>query len=726
MAGLLDFFGLGGGSDPSSGLLSSDPQAAAAALQADMRNQQLAGMAAALLKSSGPSFMPHSFGQDIGNAILGGVQGRQNALSQAVAQQKLHGLLTGNALNDLTLNYYKNPDGGAAVPGKDMGVASGLVGPANPAGQPAIFSGGDLAPQMGPANPSILPGQIDQGDNSVRLPVPSYAGQTAPLPSAAGQIQPLTSSFAAPPQMAPSAVAGALPVPGQAAPIFDRAAMAQKAAGMFRVPGLAPQAVEMLKLANQGMPEGAYYGQDGALHAMPGYDQYVLDKSTNETMGKNLQTRDANGNIINQPGAVAANSAMAGGVEYGKSQGGLPAELAKIGATGAQTRKTEEFKGGITPAEMIVPVLGPDRKPTFDASGQPIYQKVQTTQLAKARAGNVGAGPSLTPQQEALLKVEGANLTAKTVRSQEGSVIPGTGAITAGLPVAPAPQGAPVAPARPPSVLWRSGAPASGPAAAPVATPQSASTAQPGTGGFTPGYGIPHALIAAETESGKGRADAMNAWGQTAVANQSLQQQLGALTEVAQRYNTGKLSPGATDVGGWIAALGLDPSKTLGDPANGEEFNKAASNLITRTIQASSSNPAHALWGTIEAGSPTAEKRPETNHDLVAQLSARANWESDLYAAAAEKFKNGVPSVDFVNEFTKAHPQKEYLDQARAAIPPFAGMSGSVDKPITVMGAKIPAKPLPNRWYVGKAVPGGKAMVNPDGTGWWVPSGQAQ
>lgn len=701
MAGLLDFFGFGGGSDPTGGLLASDPQAAAAALQADMRQQQLAGMAAGLLQSSGPSLMPHSFGQDLGNALVGGMQGRQSAMRNAAAQQQLRGALNSNALQDLTLKYYQDqnaPMGGGpsiVAPGKGPAVASGLMPQAQPVAQSAP-QGGLLGPDASGPLPAVLSGN------------PPDASAAPGMPQ--GPIG--TPSSAIAPQ-------------GSAAPIFDRAALANRAAGMFRIPGLAGQAVDLLKLANQGMPEGAFYGQDGALHTTPGYDQYVAGKATNETLGKNLQTHDAAGNIVNLPGAVAANSQMAGGVEGAKSRATLPAELTKIGASGAQTRKTAEFDASITPDSMTVPAVDPTTgKPIVDTNGQPLLQTVQTTKLARAQSGPVVGAPVLTPQQSALLDVQKHNLQNVPVRSQEGGILPGSGAITAGLP---APASPPLSvPGRPPSVLWRPGAGAASAGPAPEAPVQTASASPQSIGGFTTGYGLPHALISSETDAGKGRADQMKEWQKAAVGNQGLLQQLKSLSDVAQIYNTGKLSPDATNAAGWLSSIGANPEALLGDPSKGEEFDKIAANFLTQQVSNLSSQPAHAAFGTIGAGTMSSAKRPETNHDITAQLVARMRWENDLASDAAQKFPNGVPSTDFVSEFTKSHPTQKYLDQARSDIPPFAGMSGSTAKPIAVMGDKLPSKMLPNRWYSGKAVPGGKAVVNPDGTGWWVPNGAAQ
>lgn len=723
---LLDYI-FGGSSAPTSGLLASDPTAAASALHAEMRNQQLAGMAAGLLQASGPSFTPHSLGQDIGAGIIGGVQGRQNALRQAVAQQQLQGLTLQNQGTQNLLNYRQqmlqdlntDPSSPAAARASTMtgdqssAVPSGLLAPDQNSAQPAIFQtpGGNVSmPGQGSPAGSILPGQSNIGDSTIRLPAVSAAGEAAPAPGG-------------PPGAAPVPYAPKLAqTQNGPAPLIDPT-MALRNARLALANGDDKSAAVWLSQVKP--PDGYQYLSNGSQRAIPGgpADPTThLALGTADALGKGLLTRDANGNVVALPLSQETAARGAGLTAGAQANATLPADLTKIGATGNQTRKTAEFDASITPDTMTVPAVDSTGKPVVDSNGQPIMQTVQTSKLAKVQAGPVVAGQVLSPQQKAQLAVEQANLTNKTARSQEAGVIPGTGGITAGLPA----QAQPVVPAggRPNSVLWKPGAaPPAAPSATPIA-PQAIGGQVPA--GFTTGFGLPHALVAAETKSATGRAEAMTAWGHTAVANQSLQQQLGALTEVAQRYNTGKLSPGATDVGGWVAALGLDPTSTVGDPANGEEFNKAASNLITRTIQASSSNPAHALWGTIEAGSPTAEKRPETNHDLVAQLSARATWESDLYKAAAQQFPNGVPSTDFITKFTETHPQKDYLDKARAEIPPFAGMSGSMDKPLKTMGDKPPAKPLPNRWYTGKAVPGGKAMVNPAGTGWWVPTGPAQ
>jgi len=119
---------------------------------------------------------------------------------------------------------------------------------------------------------------------------------------------------------------------------------------------------------------------------------------------------DESGRVSLMPGFIGALTSS----ESAKAQAQLPAELKKIGATGAQNRTTEEFKVNLQDNHELVDA--------FDPASQTYYRTTRGNALTAANGGL----PLPAPGQETKL---GAQLNG-TFKMPDGSVIPAAPATT--------------------------------------------------------------------------------------------------------------------------------------------------------------------------------------------------------------------------------------------------------------------------------------------------------
>lgn len=313
----------------------------------DPNTMGLLGAMAGLGEAAMPSRMPVPIGAVLGKAASGLAQGAQAAQAYQKAQQE-------NALQKLTLQGWQNY----------MNAMGGQQSPQQPQGAPQ-------APQIPqvvqtPNQSSIAPSGLDLSKLSPAEQ--AYLARKDPTAFSNGVQNFQQSSIQAnnpplPPGVKTPIPAGMSSGQGQAA-LDPLAMLSQARAGMFPGgPGAAmfgPAASLYEKTLGQG-----YQGvrmPDGSLGVSPlnGIDRVRYMLANNEALGKGMgekqQQFDAQGNIVPMAGSLesAKQSAYAG--EYGKSQGGLPAELTKIGAQGSETRRNEAYKTALENANTTVSV----------------------------------------------------------------------------------------------------------------------------------------------------------------------------------------------------------------------------------------------------------------------------------------------------------------------------------------------------------------------------------
>lgn len=306
----------------------------------------LLGAMAGLGQAAMPSRLPVPLASVFGQAASGFAQGAQ----AAQAYQKA---ATENALQKLTLQgwqNYMNAMGGQPTQQQPQALQPTQMPqeaqtPAQPATTPAGLDLSKLTPYeqayLARKDPTAFSNGIQDFQNTsiqaANPPIPP--GVKTPIP------------------------AGMTSGQGQAA--LDPLAMLEQARrGMFPGgPGAAmfgPAASLYEKTLGQG-----YQGvrmPDGSLGVAPlnGIDRVRFMLANNEALGKSMgekqQGINAAGEIAPLPGSLSSAQQSAYAGEYGKSQGGLPAELTKIGAQGAQTRQTEAYKTSLENANTTVSV----------------------------------------------------------------------------------------------------------------------------------------------------------------------------------------------------------------------------------------------------------------------------------------------------------------------------------------------------------------------------------
>ena len=130
----------------------------------------------------------------------------------------------------------------------------------------------------------------------------------------------------------------------------------------------------------------------------PNYANVLRQKAMSEQMGKDYRGLDAQGNIVNLPGAVQAGAQVTGTNELAKANVTQPFELQKIqtqaSATGNQNRLTEGYKLGNTPTQ--VDVAQPD--------GTVKSMTMSQADAAKGWQGKTSLGPIDAMMQPELIK----------------------------------------------------------------------------------------------------------------------------------------------------------------------------------------------------------------------------------------------------------------------------------------------------------------------------------
>lgn len=126
---------------------------------------------------------------------------------------------------------------------------------------------------------------------------------------------------------------------------------------------------------------------------------YTQAKAQVEQFAKDYRTVDAQGNIINQPGAVQAGAQVAGANSYATSQGQLPAQMTLQTQRGQIERTNDINKANITPYVQTI------------QTGPSTFQQVNTNQLSASRsqaAGEMKYTPEQTGNQQKLTEYKSA------------------------------------------------------------------------------------------------------------------------------------------------------------------------------------------------------------------------------------------------------------------------------------------------------------------------------
>lgn len=241
----------------------------------------------------------------------------------------------------------------------------------------AVASGGESA---GPAQPSQAPEQIAQNGTPSGGAVDTGGGSGVPP--------------AVPVGMKGEPVGGMLPpgVTPRMALIMGPEGLAKEWEKWSGPQNLRPNAMETYYDPVSGKARVLAQNPD----APPGY-RYDPDTDSFVSVG-------------NGPNAVQA---AAYAKSSGESQGALPAELSKIGATGAQERQTAAYKQGLENASTLVPHYDPDTGRTT----------MVTVADALAIAGGQGQAPQTVIDHGALPKGAGV-LKDGSYKTSVGTVIP--------------------------------------------------------------------------------------------------------------------------------------------------------------------------------------------------------------------------------------------------------------------------------------------------------------
>lgn len=179
-----------------------------------------------------------------------------------ILEQQAEAARTKNALDKITLAYYQRRNApGLAAPA----IAGSMAPAAAPSADPTAAPGAPQSPF------STAP---DQPGAELRPMAPAGPAGAAPM------------SFNGP---MPAAASPAPAMPGGAAPmLFDPRALAAQYGELSAIPGMAPQAQQILKLIEQMQLHGGGFTADGGYRTVPNFNESRQATKAAETKGETL------------------------------------------------------------------------------------------------------------------------------------------------------------------------------------------------------------------------------------------------------------------------------------------------------------------------------------------------------------------------------------------------------------------------------------------------------
>lgn len=325
-----------------------------------------------------------------------------------------------------------------------------------------------------------------------------------------------------------------------------------------------------------------------------------------------------------------ADAAIAGAAydeAKGKAQGALPAELTKIGATGAQTRETEGFKKGLDVATDLVP------------SYDPVTEV--TTMVTKAEALKAARGGTGIKAPPAMGGDTVINTAGKPGVQKDGSYKTPSGTIIPPAPKLPAPEG-----------------------------------------------GFQAAPSAADKATQETYAPIIKSWQDSVTPSVMAEQRFQAIAQAMKATETGAWASIKQDIAHSLMAHGVisaDTAKSLLGADVGEaqiilknNFGTALNTLSAARLGRITQNEIFAMQKNL----PAIGNQPEANMAMIAQGIGTSRFQQALANDWNIARQRGYADpLTYEAEWVKANPLQGFIDNAQKEVGSLKGMPSAFPEP---------------------------------------------
>ncbi len=338
-------------------------------------------------------------------------------------------------------------------------------------------------------------------------------------------------------------------------------------------------------------------------------------------MPKGTLYDQATNSIVQVRGGTAAIEASAGAESRGKSQGELPAELTKIGATGEQARTTAGFQKGLDVATDLVP--------SYDPATQTTTMVTKAEALARTKEGK---GVTAPPVSGAAAPSQGniGQQNDGSFKTTDGTTIP--------------------------------------------APPKTAAT----SGGFQ------SAPSEAQKATQSTYPEIIKGWQESVQPAAQAEQRFTAMADALKATQSGAWASTKAEIGRQLIAAGMsaDTVKNLtniDDPAQAQivlknNFGAALSELGASKLGRITQNEIFALQKNLS--NPDLE--PGANLAIIAQGIGIARFQQHLANDWNTAIRMGYADpLTYQEQWMKANPLQKFIDGAAKEIGPLKGMAST-------------------------------------------------